>query len=152
MTRERDVRNAIADLLVATGAFDRQGVWLVAPEDLGQGTDIAAAVWIEPVSTTIRDEWDAQDSGGITMTAMLRITFAFRAEAAEARDDGAERLLNAAADALNGQILVPGFTIPAWTRFLLWMWSPPAPPERQIVAMFRYDYEIEGWTGFDTTE
>jgi hypothetical protein len=150
--RERDVRNAIAAALLATNAFDANGVWLVSPEDQGQGTDVAAAVWIEPTTGAIRDEWDAQPDGGVTITAILKITFSFRAEDPQSRDEGVERLFDVACNALNGQVLVEGFTIPAWTRFQSWTWSPPGSPERQIVSMFRYDYEIEGWDSFDTTE
>ena len=152
MPRERDVRNAIQALLQAQTAYDQVGVWLFSPEDQGEGTDVGAACWIEPIGTAIRSEWDNAPEGGITMTASLRITFAFRAEEAQARDEGVELLFDTAADALNGQVLVEGFTIPAWTRFLSWSWAPPESAERRIVSMFSYQYEIEGWDSFDTTE
>jgi hypothetical protein len=149
---ESDVRDAIAAALVTTNLFDANGVWLFDPADVGEGTDVTSAAWIEPLTGSIRDEWDAQSDAGITVTVLLRITVAYRNENPLLRDRGAEKLFNAACSVLNGQVLIAGFTIPAWTRFLTWTWSPPAAPERQIVCTFQYQYEIEGWTSFDTTE
>ena len=150
---QRDVRNAIQTSLQAQTAFDGAGVWLFSPEDRGEGTDVAAARWIEPVGTSIRSEWDDSPDGGITMTASLRITFAFRGgKRRRCATKGSSYFLIPRPTLLNGQVLVPGFTIPAWTRFLSWSWSPPESVERKIVSMFSYQYLVEGWDSFDTTE
>ena len=125
MSRERDVRVMIQQTLQGTGEFDDNGVWLFAPEDLGEPTDEARVAFIEPVSTVISDLWDAQTDGGLIMTCTLRITFSCRASDPQARDDGVEQLLNVAQNALNGQVLISGFTLPALTRFQTWNWSPP---------------------------
>lgn len=151
MATESDVRDAIQTAMLGTNVFDPDGVFLFAPEDQGEGTDVTAAAWIEPIASALRDEWDAEPSGGIMTTVNLRITLAYRAEDPTARDRRTELLFNAACIALNGQVLIAGFTIPAWTRFTSWQWLPPASPERRIVAMFMYQYEIEGWNAFDVT-
>lgn len=143
---------AIRDTLQATDAFDPDGVFLWAPEDQGQGTDLAAAAWIEQVGGQDRDEFDAQPAGALNETTQLKITFAFRAEDPFERDRGVKNLLNVAKKALNGQVLLAGFTIPAWTRFQSWAWSPPGAPERQIVSMFTYQSEYEGWNAQETEE
>jgi hypothetical protein len=150
--RDRNIRNAIKELLIVTERFDDGGVLLQCPDDRGVGTDLAAACWIEPSSTTIRDEWDAQPGGGVTLTSILKTTFAYRAEDPQARDEACENLLEFAANVLNGQS-IGGFTIPAWTKFVGgWQWLPPAPPERRIVATFSYQYILEGWNSYDTEE
>jgi hypothetical protein len=143
---------AVRDALLATNAFDPDGVFLWAPEDQGQGTDITAAAWIEQIGGQDRDEFDAQPAGALNETTQLKITFAFRADDPTERDMGAKNLLNVAKKALNGQVLLAGFTIPGWTRFLNWSWSKPGAPERQIVCIFQYQSETEGWNAFETTE
>ena len=152
MSRERDVRNAVQTLLQATGQFDPNGVWLFSPEDQGEGTDATNACWIEPFASELSDPWDAQTGGGVIVSARLRITFASRADDPQKRDEAVELLFNAAANALDGQTLVAGFTLPAFTRFVSWTWLEPDAPERRIVSIFSYQYELEGWGGFDLSE
>jgi hypothetical protein len=150
--RDRDVRNAIASALVATGAFDSGGVWLTGmPEDSGTGASIFAAAAIEPDSGMQEDRWDSQPAGGLVVSGLVRITLLYRYEDAQLRDEGAEQLLNTAANALNGQSLA-GLTLPGLSRFTAWTWQPPAPPERRITAQFTYSYIVEGWGGYDTTQ
>ncbi len=65
MARERDVRNAIQELLLATGAFST--VWITGlPEDYGQGASSLTAAAIEPVSTQLTSGWDSSPPGGWT--------------------------------------------------------------------------------------
>jgi len=66
------------------------------------------------------------------------------------RDEGAELLLDTAANTLNGQSLA-GLTMPALTRFSGWTWKDATPPERRIIASFSYQYIVEGWESYDTT-
>jgi hypothetical protein len=151
MPRDRDVRNAIKTLLDATGAFDSDGVWITGmPEDSGSGSSIAAAAAIEPVSSTQDDRWDGVAETGLVITSTVAITLIYRNEDPQLRDEGAELLLDTAANALNGQSLA-GLTLPDLTRFLSWAWVSPTAPERKIRAQFQYQYLVEGWGGADTT-
>jgi len=145
--RDRDVRNAIVTALTASGAFDA-----VSLTGLPSSTAASAyaAAFIEPVSSTQDDRWDSQPDGGLVVTSTVRLTLAYRAEDPQLRDEAAELLLDTAADALNGQNLA-GLTLPGLTRFTGWSWQPPTPPERQIIAMFSYQYIVEGWDSYDTT-
>jgi hypothetical protein len=149
--RDRDVRNDIVARLIATNAFDPGAVWLWCPDDLGEGTSLTSAVGVEPESSSQRDEWDDQPGGGLIVTSTVMITVYHRLEDTQLRDEGAERLLAVAANALNGKALA-NLTMPALTRFVSWRWQTPAPPERKIVATFSYQYISEGWVDYDTEE
>ncbi len=151
MARDRDVRNAIQTLLVATGAFD--GVWIWGlPEDYGTGASQLAAAAIEPASSTQEDKWDGAGETGLVVTSRVSITLLYRNDDPQLRDEGVEQLLDVAANALNGQNFVPGFVLPDMSRFRSWSWQPAAPPERRISATFEYQYEIDGWGNYDTTQ
>jgi len=145
--RDRDVRNAIHDILLATGAFD--GVWIWGlPEDFGTGGSQLAAVAIEPQSSVLEDRWDSAPGGGLVITSRLTITLIQRDDDPQLRDEAAERLFELTAGALNSQCL-SGLTLPQFSRFLDWRWEKPVAPERRIVATFSYSYIVEGWTAFD---
>jgi hypothetical protein len=149
--RDRDVRTAVQTLLEATGAFDSGAVWLWGlPEDYGTGTSLQAAVAIDPVSSTQDDRWDSEPGGGIVIASMLKLTFLYRNDDPQLRDEGAELLMDTAANALNG-VSLAGLSMPGLTRFLNWSWNPPAPPERRITAMFSYQYLLDGWQSYDET-
>ena len=148
--RDRDVRNAIQGVLVATGAFDGVYVWGL-PEDHGSGASNAALAVIQPESSTQEDRWDAAPVGGLLITSRVTITLIFRGEDAQVRDEAAELLFDTAATALNGQSLA-GLTLPQLTRFVSWRWEKPAPPERRISSIFSYQYIVEGWDSYDTAE
>ena len=68
----------------------------------------------------------------------------------QVRDEAAELLFDTAADALNAQSLAE-LTLPQLTRFMSWRWEKPAAPERQITAIFLYQYIVEGWDDYDTS-
>ena len=147
--RDRDVRDAIQVALIATGNFD--GVWLWGlPETYGTGSSEATAAAIEPVSSTQEDRWDSEPGGGLIVTSTVRLTLLNRNEDPQLRDEGAELLLDTAANALNGQSLA-GLTLPPLTRLTGWSWVPPTHPERRITATFTYAYIVEGWDEYDTT-
>src|SRR6266446_811254 len=95
------VRNSIQTALTATGAFD--GVWIWGlPENYGTGASERAAAAIEPVSSTQDDRWDSEPGGGLLIASQVRITLLYRHEDPQLRDEGAELLLDIAANALNG--------------------------------------------------
>jgi hypothetical protein len=147
--RDRDVRNSIRDALEATGVFD--GVYLSGlPENRGERSGNAQAVSIEPSETFQGDEWD-DTSGALVMTSRVILTFLARHEDPQIRDEIVESLLNVAANALNGKRLADLTLIPL-TRFRSWNWQKPVAPERRIVAVLEYQYLVDGWAGFDTTE
>jgi hypothetical protein len=147
--RDRDVRNAIQDALVATGAFD--GVWIWGlPEDYGTGSSQLAAAAIEPESSQQDDRFDGGGETAMVVSSSVTITLLFRHDDPQLRDEGAELLFDTAANALNGQSLA-GLTLPDLTRFGSWKWQTPTPPERRIKASFSYQYIVEGWSGYDVT-
>jgi hypothetical protein len=129
--RDRDVRNAIHDALVATGSFD--GVWIWGPpEDYGGGASQLAAAAIEPESSTQEDRWDSAAAGGLIITSRVTLTLLQRHDDPQLRDEAAERLFDSAANALNGQ-------------------SFAVAPERRITSTFSYSYIVEGWNAYDDT-
>ena len=154
--RDRDVRNAIQAALIATDAFDASAnegaaVWIWGPpEDHGTSSNVQAAAWIVPQSSRQEDLWDAAAAGGLVITSRVAITLAYRHIDPQLRDEGAELLLDTAANALNGQNLA-GVTFPQTARFIQWDWQPATVPERRIQAIFSYQYIIEGWEAYDTT-
>jgi hypothetical protein len=148
--RERDVRNAIQSALVATGAFDSVFVWGL-PEDYGSAASSAALAFIEPESSTQEDRWDGASGSGLLITSRVTITLIYRANDPQLRDEAAELLFDNAANALNGQGLA-GLTLPQLTRFVSWRWERPDPPERRIASIFSYQYIVEGWDSYDSSE
>jgi hypothetical protein len=149
LSRDRDVRNAIQTALTETNAFD--GVWIWGlPEDFGTASSQQAAAAIVPQSSRQEDLWDAAPAGGLVITSRVAITLLYRNEEAQARDEGAELLLDTAANALNGQSL-GGLTFPQTTRIVQWDWQPAASAERRIQAILTYQYLVEGWESYDVT-
>jgi hypothetical protein len=146
--RERDVRTAIHDALVATHAF---GAVLLSglPEDCGAGASDLTAAAIEPAGTSLTTGWDAQLAGGLDFTATCTVTLLARHEDPQLRDELAEQLLDYLHNAVNGQSLA-GFTLPGKTMVASWRWQPPAPPERRIAATVSFAYLVT-WEGFDTS-
>jgi hypothetical protein len=149
VSRDRDVRNAIQAALVASNAFDAVWIWGL-PEDYGSAASLQAAAAIVPQSSRQEDLWDAQAAGGLVITSRVGLTLLYRNEDPQLRDEGAELLLDTAANALNGQSLA-GWTLPAFTRITEWAWQAPTVPERRITATLSYQYIVEGWDEYDTT-
>jgi hypothetical protein len=149
MSRDRDVRNAIVAALVATNAFNLVEVWGL-PEDYGSGASSECFAAVVPQSSRQEDLWDSAATGGIVITSRCVIVLAFRHIDPQARDEGAELLLQTVANALNGQSLAD-LTFPQSTRIIGWDWQPPMVPERRINAMFSYQFINEGWDSYDTT-
>jgi hypothetical protein len=147
--RDRDVRNAIHDALVETGAFD--GVWIWGlPEAYGSGASQLAAAAIEPELSTQDDRWDSAPGGSLIVTSRVTLTFLQRHEDPQLRDEAVERLFASAANALNGQSFA-GLALPQLSRFLSWRWEKPQAPERRITSTFSYSYFVEGWNVYDDT-
>jgi hypothetical protein len=147
--RDRDVRNAIQAALVATNAFDNVYVRGL-PEEFGTGASGLAVATIEPLSSDQTVRWDSQPEGGLLVSSLVTITFLYRHEDPQLRDEAVECLFDTAADALNGQCLAQ-FTLPGLTRFVSWRWQNPTPPERRIAAVFAFAYIVEGWDSYDVT-
>jgi hypothetical protein len=147
--RDRDVRNAIQAALVATNAFNGVFVWGL-PEDYGSGASNEAFAAVVPQSSRQEDLWDAAAAGGIVITSRVSIVLAFRQIDPQLRDEGAELLLDTAANVLNGQSLA-GLTFTQTARIVQWDWQPVTVPERRINAVFSYQYIVEGWDEYDVT-
>ena len=149
MSRERDVRNAINDALIATGAFS--DVWITGlPERYGQGASDLTAAAIEPVGTSFTMGWDAALAGDLDYTATCSVTLLARHPDPQLRDELAEQLLDYLHNAINGQSLA-GFTLPQKTIVTGWRWQPAAPPERRIAATVSFAYLVT-WDSFDTSQ
>lgn len=84
------------------------------------------------------------------ITSRVSLTLLYRNEDPQLRDEGAELLLDVAANVLNGQSLA-GLTFPQQTLITDWTWQPPTVPERRINATLSYQYLVEGWDEYDTT-
>jgi hypothetical protein len=147
--RDRDVRNAVQAALANTDAFNGVHVWGL-PEDYGSGSSEQAAVWIVPQSSRQEDLWDAALIGGLVITSRIGLLLAYRHDDPQSRDEGAELLLDTAANALNGQSF-GGLIFPQTARITGWDWQPPASAERRIQATFSCQYIVDTWDGYDTT-
>jgi hypothetical protein len=155
MSRDRDVRNAIQTALASTNAFDMasggSAVYLWGlPEDHGSPASQQAAAFIVPMSSRQEDLWDAAPAGGLVITTRVGIILCYRDDDAQLRDEGAELLLDTAANALNGQSLA-GLTFTQTTRIVQWDWQQVTVPERRINATLSYQYIVERWDDYDTT-
>jgi hypothetical protein len=149
MSRERDIRNAIVTALEDTNAFNGVFVWGL-PEDYGTGASLEAFAAVVPMSSAEENRWDAAATGGIVITARIQLVLAYRHIDPQLRDEGAELLLNTAANAINAQSLA-GLTFTQTSRITGWTWQPPTVPERRIVAIYSCQYIVEGWDSYDTT-
>lgn len=148
MARERDVRNAIQQALLATGEFS--DVWLTGlPEEYGRAAGELAAAAIEPVATQLVTGSDAAPSGFLDFNAQVLVTLLARNPDAQLRDEAAELLLDYLANAVNGQSLA-GLTLPQKTLVTGWKWLPPLAPERRIAATVTFAYIVR-WNSFDTS-
>ncbi len=147
--RERDIRNAVQAVLLATGQFS--DVWISGlPENYGQGVSDLTAAALEPVSTSLSTGWDAQTDGSLTYTMQLAVTLLARNSDPQLRDEAVEQLLDTFIDAVQGSPIVPGFTVPGMTRVNHWAWQTPTPPERRIRAVLSVAY-LTAWDDFDTS-
>ncbi len=146
--RERDVRNAIHDALLATNAFT--DVWITGlPEDSGSAASDLLAAAIEPVGSALNTGWDAQIDGGLCYASTVTVTLLARNDDAQLRDEMCEELLNCLHNAVNGTSLA-GITLPGKTIVIAWRWMPPAPPERRIAATVSFQYLVT-WEDFDVS-
>jgi hypothetical protein len=147
--RERDVRNALKEAMVATGAFSEVLLTGLPEQYAGAASDLTLAI-IEPGSSSLTIGWDAQLGGGLDYTARLNVTLLARHDDPQLRDELAEALLNTLHNAANGQSLA-GITLPAKTLVQSWNWLPAAPPERRIAAVVTISYLVT-WEGWDTSQ
>jgi hypothetical protein len=150
MARDRDARNTIVTALTATGAFDLVTATGL-PENYGFGASKFMAAVVMPDTDTWQGGWDAQPSGGTAWIATCIVTVLAREEDPQLRDEAAEMLVSQVANAVNGQTLVPGLTVPALTRIQNWRWLPETPPERRIAVRVQWGYLEPGWATFDTS-
>lgn len=147
--RERDVRDAIQELLESTRAFDRvcSGV---LPDAGGEPSGCRRSASVEPNGTVVAGQGD-DVHGALKATATVTLVLLARDDDPAARDAAAETLLNVAAAALNGRSL-GGITLPGTTRIRSWSWRKAAPPERRVEATLEFQYLLEGWSDFDVSE
>lgn len=146
MSRERDVRNAMRDALLATSAFDDVLIGRDV-EDYGAG-GIGAWCRIDPIGDSGRGMWDEGDE--LEVTSKVKITITARHEDQQMRDEMAERLVNVARNAINDQSHA-SLTMPGLTGFDSARWLPPKHPARQVEATFSYRYFQDDNT-YDTAE
>lgn len=165
MARERDIRTAIADALARTGNIPAENVHLAAADEAAAKDGDPLVVAIEPHSTTLMPSgpmstsvsarsaigWDSSTAGSLPFLTQILITVIARDQDPETRDDLAEQMLAAAQNAVNGQVLVEGFTSPMDTLVGNWTWAKPVAPERRVAAIARVMYLVPAWNEFDTS-
>lgn len=148
--RDRDVRNAIQAVLVATGAFDGVYLWGF-PDAAEQSAESLRAVAIMPGNGSETDEWDSVSDGVIEITQRSKLVIMVRNDDKQARDETADQLFALTCNTLNGQSLA-GLTIPMKTRIRKWDWRDPIPPERRIDLIIEYVYLVTTLDSFDTAQ
>lgn len=150
MARERDVRNALKDALMQTGAFSHVRLTGL-PEDYGEGASDLTAAAILPGSTAVLTGWDAAPAGGRTFQCQLKVTVLARHVDAELCDELAEQLVEFVRNTVDGRPLVPGFNQPEKTMVTGWQWLTRNAPERRIAVSVIYEYLQDGWDDADTS-
>lgn len=146
MSRDRDIRNAMHDLLMATNAFSDVLIGRDL-EDYAPGS-IGDSCKIEPMEERSKGMWDQGDD--LEVHVKVKVTFTSRNDDPQLRDEGAERLYNTAKNVLN-DVSLAGLTMPAFTSFDQARWLKPTHPARQVEAVFSYRYFNDDNT-FDTAE
>lgn len=150
MSRERDVRNAIRDALVATGAFG-EVVLRALPELQGTPASDLTLASIQPASSRVVSGWDAAPGGILRYACTVTVTVLSRNADPELCDDAAEQLVNYVRDAVNGKVLVPGYVVNQKLYVSNVAWKDPVAPERRVVVTVAYEYLDQGWDSADTT-
>jgi hypothetical protein len=151
MARERDIRNALKDTLVQTGAFSQVRLTGL-PEDYGEGASDLTAASIQPGSTEMLSGWDGAPGGGRIYRCQLRVTVLARHADAELCDELAEQLVEFVRNAVDGQPIVPGFNQPDQTMVTAWQWLSRRAPERRIAITVTCHYIENGWNNADTSQ
>lgn len=147
MDEEQHILDRIEQTLSETNEYD--GVFVGALADRkGESADMLRSVFIEPGSTQETTLSDAQTAGMIERTFLINFTFAARYQEPKERDRVCSKLRAVASSELDGERLA-GLVVPGMTRFISWNWQPPDSSERQIKAVFRAVYLVDGW---DTLE
>jgi hypothetical protein len=150
MARDRDIRAAIRDALLATNAFDADAVYLSGlPEDRGQSCDDRRACSIEPFELDFTDVYDGDMNLDTILEGRVTLTFMAREEDPQARDEAAEALLLVGVNTLSLSNLA-GLTFPAFSRFNRARFLPAKHPERRVRVDFTYKYCAD--VAFDTSE
>ena len=150
MSRERDIRQAVHDLLKATGEFHHvyQGGF-ETPRD--RPSSAWRAVAIQPMGSQDISFADAAMLGDLAYDMRLQITVAARHDDPLLRDEQVEHLLEVVKNALNGQVL-GGLTNAQFTRIRSWTWLEAWDVERRIVAILNTQYYEPGWAAGDVAD
>lgn len=147
--RDRDIRNAIRDALLATGAFDE--VVLARQEDDYTTVGIESRkLIIEPFDQGMMYQSDYAAIENLMVDSRLKLSFLSRADDPQIRDERLEAMVNVAYNTMIGVCWL-GLTFPAFTQFVQHAkWLPPKHPVRRADAIYSYRYEPS--TTFDVTE
>lgn len=148
--RDRDIRNAMRDLIEATREFD----WTTCgglPEDQAYPGGALKAASIEPLNYIDDDLCEDELGPVLIRTGTAKVTFLAIDEDSTACIEAAERLMNIAANLWNGVSLAT-LTYPDKTRFTTARWLKPEGNERRVEATFTYQYEVGYFADFGTAE
>lgn len=140
-SRGRDIRSAIRDLLIDTGAFG--GVYLSGPYP----PDVVTQAWVVPSKDA--HQFDADYGGAVVVRGAMEIHYAARDVDPDVIDQTIDRLFDVSCNAINGQSLA-GITFPAFTQVTKsrWIEKPPI----RLIATVEYAYIAETWTSFNTDD
>jgi hypothetical protein len=148
MVDDAAIRADIADRLRATGEFDD-----VLVSDASRGCDSGGSfvAEISPFGGDSRGHDDSPASGLLIQSERATLTITVRHEDQELRDKAAKRLLDVAANAING-VSLAGITYVHVPVVQSWKWKDATPPERRLEVTLKYMFDVPGWQSFDTTE
>ena len=149
MARDRDIRAAIRDLLLATNEFD--AVAMSDEPDDGPAAGGSRVAVVGPFAGDAHEPWDSGLDSTLLIAGRAAVTIISRDEDPETRDAIAEKLMGKLANAING-VSLAGITYTHKTAVVSWKWKDARPPERRLEVVIKYEYEIDGWDSFDVTE
>lgn len=147
--RDWAVLAAIRDALEATGAFDAVALG-AEPEaqglaaSVGKLAVVAPMDWEEVDDADGIDAVDAVDDARNTVRLRFRLTIVVREGDVEARGSELDRLVGVAKNAIDGRALIPGGTIPGWTKLRRGTWQDPRSPEWRQVIVGETAYLVDG--------
>jgi hypothetical protein len=149
LSRERDIRTAIMDGLIATGEFDVVNTGRdKGQEVVGDGVSFAH---VDPHDARAEARWDSGGKDGLDVTSHIRITLSVSDVDPQSRDDHLEKLLSVAQNLVNDES-VAELTLPGFTRIHTWRWLPAKAPIRQLEAIFEFRYLLDSSQDYDTED
>lgn len=137
--RDRDIRHAIRDALLATSIFDTVLLGNIEDDYTHFGIE-ARHVVIDEAGQDVRYMWDTNEIDNLVVDSHVKLSFVTQSEDPLRRDENIELMMDAAYNTMIG-ISWLGVTMPAFSSFGKPFKFPKVkPPQRQVDITYTYRY------------